>query len=167
MLTPAMSWRKRRVNGLRFFCLIEQLRCRTSDLPLLTISAGQLSPHECISQETQEEQGDDENEDGPGKSPDQEEYSCKNGNNEQEKIRENIFPRDLHRGELLRAAFFEKQGTQPAFAKRTGFTVIVTVPAVSADQPELKDKDENEIDDGPDDAGLKENVCTGPVDQER
>jgi hypothetical protein len=38
---------------------------------------------------------------------------------------------------------------------------------MAADQPELKDYDENDIRDRPDDAGEVEDVCTNPVYQER
>jgi hypothetical protein len=134
---------------------------------LLTISARQLSPHKGIPGKTQQEQGDDEDENGPGKSLYKEHYSRENGDDKQEEIRDNILPRDRHRGELFRAALVEEQGAQPAFAKRTGPAVIVTVRAMPADQPELKDKDENEIRDNSDDAMLEEDVSTDPVDQKR
>jgi hypothetical protein len=126
-----------------------------------------LSPHEGIPHESKEEQGEYENEDGHGKSLYQEKYSRKNGDDEQKKIRDNVFPRDLHCGEPLRAALLEKQGAQPAFPECAGFPVIITVRTMSADQPELKDKDENKIRCNPDDAGLQEYIHADTVDQER
>jgi hypothetical protein len=126
-----------------------------------------LSPDKGIPGKTQQEQRDNKDEDGPGKSLYKKQYSRKNGDEKEEEIRDNILPRDRHPGELFRVALFEKLGAQPAFAKRTGPAVIVTVRAMSADQPELKDKDENEIRDNPDDAMLDEDISSDPVDQER
>jgi hypothetical protein len=57
------------------------LRSRTTDLPLFTIPAGQLSSHKSIAKETQQEEGDDKNEDNPREVLYQEQYSCKNGDN--------------------------------------------------------------------------------------
>ena len=54
---------------------------RTADLPLFTISAGQLSPHKSIAKETQQDEGKDENQNNPRELLYQEHYACENGDN--------------------------------------------------------------------------------------
>ncbi len=69
------------VNLHLFFCFIEQLLSRTTDLSLFTMPAGQLSSHKSITEETQEKEGNDENEDNPRELLYQEHYACENGDN--------------------------------------------------------------------------------------
>jgi len=84
------------------------LHSRTTGLLLFTIPAGQLSSHKSITEETQEEEGYDETEDNPRELLYKEQYACKNENYKHQKIRDNIFPRDLFLIELLRLAFGKK-----------------------------------------------------------
>jgi hypothetical protein len=115
------------------------LLSRTTNYSLFTIPAGQLPSHKSIARETQEKQGYDEHEDRPGKFLYQEQYASKNGDKKHQKIRDNIFPGDLFLVKLLRLTPGENNGAQPAFTKCTGFAVIITVHAMSAQQPEFKE----------------------------
>jgi hypothetical protein len=83
-----------------------------------------------------------------------------------QKIRDNIFPRDLFLIEHLRPALGKKYPAQPPFAKHTGFPVIMTVPAMSSRQPEFKKKDEKYITDDQNRAEPGKDICTNTVDQE-
>jgi len=151
--------------GSPFF--IEQFLSRTPDLPLLTIPAGQSSPHKGISQETQKYEGNDERNNRPGKFLYDEHNSCKNGNEEQQEIRDKIFPGQVHRAEILRVAPCKKPSAQPAFAKRTGPAVIVTVHAVPADEPELQEKNKNHIRHDPEEAEPGKDDDANDVNQNR
>jgi hypothetical protein len=113
---------------------------RTTDLPLFTIPAGQLSSHKSIPEETQEEESYDKYKDNPRKFLNQEQYACENGDHEYQKIWDNILPCDLFLIELFRLAPGKKQGAQIAFTKSTGFTVIKTVHTMPAQKAEFKEK---------------------------
>jgi hypothetical protein len=126
-----------------------------------------MSSHERIPQETEKDEGDDEKEDDPVKLMDQEEDTCEHGDDEYQEIRKDLPPRYRHPVELLRSAPRKKQGAQPAFAERTGFTVIVTVHAMATQQPEFEEKDEQHIPGNPDEAEPVEDRDTGSVDQDR
>jgi hypothetical protein len=134
---------------------------------LFTIPAGQLSSHEGIPHETQEEKDQNKNENCPGKLHYQEEYSRENRDYNPQEIRDNIFPGDLHPAESLRAALPEQQGAQAAFAKSTGFAVIVTIHAMSAQQPELKKKNIEYVTNEPEETELVQDKCADSPDQER
>jgi hypothetical protein len=150
--------------SLGFFT--EQLLSRTTDCPLYAIPAGQLSPHKSIAKETQEEEGNDEHEDRQGKILYQEYNACKNRDNKHQKIRNNIFPGDLFLVKLLRLAPGKEPGAQIPFTKSTGFTVIVTIHAMSAHQPEFEEKYEKQICDDPEETELIQDICANNVDQE-
>jgi hypothetical protein len=139
---------------------------RTTDLPLFTIPAGQLTSHKRIPQETEKKEGDDKHEDRPGKFLDQEKYACEHGNDEHQEIRDYVFPRYLYPAELLQSALREKQGAQITFPKRTGFSVIIAVHAMAAQQPELKEKDEQYIPENPDETEPVQDNYANTVDQE-
>jgi hypothetical protein len=150
-----------------FFCCIEQPLSRAPNLPLFTIFAGQLTSHKSITGKTQEEKGNDEHEDRPGKLLYQEKYAGKNGDKKHQKIRDNIFPGDCHPVELLRVALLKKQGAHTAFSESTGFAIIVTVHAMPAPQPEFNEKNKKYIPDHPEQAEPGEDPCTNSIDQER
>jgi hypothetical protein len=154
------------VNVHLFFVFIEQLLSRTTDLPLFAIPAGQLSSHKSIAEETEDKQSHYECEDSQGKLLHQEYYTCENGNNKHQKIRDNIFPCDLFLVEPLRLTPLKEQGAQPPFTKSTGFAVIITVHAMPAYYPEFKEKNEKYITDDPDETKPVQNACANNVDQE-
>jgi hypothetical protein len=54
-----------KTGGPLFFCLVEKLLGRTTDLPLPAILACQPASHQGIAQETEDEEGYDEDEDCP------------------------------------------------------------------------------------------------------
>ena len=63
VLRPGSGWGMVFLNVYLFFCFIEQLLSRATDLSLLTIPAGQLSSHKGIAEKTQNEEGNYEDED--------------------------------------------------------------------------------------------------------
>jgi hypothetical protein len=60
---------------------------------------------------------------------------------------------------MFRYSFGKKQGTQPALPKGTGFAIIIAVNTMPPHKPEFKEKDEEHIQDGPDEADLVEDSC--------
>jgi hypothetical protein len=62
---------------------------------------------------------------------------------------------------------FLKQRAQISFPECTGPAVIVTVHAVAARQPELKEKDEQYIPDNPDETEPEQDIYPNTVVQER
>jgi hypothetical protein len=133
---------------------------------LFTIPAGKLSSHKSSAEKTQKEKYYDEDKDIQGKLLYQKHYASENGDNEHQKIRNNIFPRDCFLVELLRFAPLKKHRAQTTFTKRTGFAVIITVRAMPAHQPEFKEKNEKDITDDPHETKVVQDICTNTVDQE-
>ena len=68
--------------------------------------------------------------------------------------------------ELLLVAPGKKQGNEISFTKSAGFTIIITVHAMSPHQPEFEEKYKQYINDDPDGTELEQDIYADNVDKE-
>jgi hypothetical protein len=122
-----------------------------------------VSPHQGITNKSQDQEDNNEKQDYPLKFDKKKYTPCNNGNNKDQKIRDNIFPGDLFMPESFRYSFRKKDAAQPPFTKSTGFSIIITVRAMSAQQSEFKDDNTKDIKYDPDKTNLVHQKCTNKI----